>query len=99
LDDLLKHLELRDDELDDVVLEAKAVDEYRKDARWLTIGKVLTTRSFSEEALFEKMKAIWNLSREPGCKEAGENLFIFQMHCLGDWKMSMMRQRILQLAP
>jgi hypothetical protein len=58
LDDLLKHLELRDDELDDVVLEAKAVDEYRKDARWLTIGKVLTTRSFSAEALFEKMKAI-----------------------------------------
>jgi hypothetical protein len=32
------------------------------------------------------MKSIWNLSREPGCREAGENLFIFQTHCLGDWK-------------
>ncbi|KAM0859216.1 hypothetical protein ACQ4PT_047334 [Festuca glaucescens] len=32
------------------------------------------------------MKAIWNLSRDPICREAGENLFIFQMHCLGDWK-------------
>jgi hypothetical protein len=32
------------------------------------------------------MKGIWNLSREPDCWEAGENLFIFQMHCLGDWK-------------
>jgi hypothetical protein len=32
------------------------------------------------------MKVVWNLSRDPICREAGENLFIFQMHCLGDWK-------------
>jgi hypothetical protein len=32
------------------------------------------------------MRAIWNLSRDPICREAGKNLFIFQMHCLGDWK-------------
>jgi hypothetical protein len=32
------------------------------------------------------MKAVWNLSRDPICREAGENLFVFQMHCLGDWK-------------
>jgi hypothetical protein len=62
------------------------VEEFRKEARWLAIGKVLTSKSFSVEALFEKMKVVWNLSREPGCREAGENLFIFQMHCLGDWK-------------
>jgi hypothetical protein len=29
---------------------------------------------------------VWNLSRDPIYREAGENLFIFQMHCLGDWK-------------
>jgi hypothetical protein len=86
IDDMLMHLELCDDELDDVVLGKTAVAEFRKEARWLAIGKVLTTKSFSAEALFEKMKAIWNLSREPGCREAGENLYIFQMHCLGDWK-------------
>jgi hypothetical protein len=38
------------------------------------------------EALSEKMKSIWNLSRDPNCREAWENVFIFQMHCLGDWK-------------
>jgi sporulation protein YlmC with PRC-barrel domain len=34
----------------------------------------------------EKMKVVWNLSRDPICREVGENLFIFQMFCLGDWK-------------
>ncbi|KAM0860821.1 hypothetical protein ACQ4PT_046297 [Festuca glaucescens] len=86
LDEMLQHLELRDDELEDVVLGAAAVEEFRKEARWLAIGRVMTSRSFSTGALFEKMKAVWNLSREPRCREVGENLFIFQMHCLGDWK-------------
>ncbi|KAM0824115.1 hypothetical protein ACQ4PT_070420 [Festuca glaucescens] len=86
IDDMLAHLELREDELDDVVIAIDEVKEFQMDARWLAIGKVHTRRSFSAEALFGKMKAIWNLSRDPICREAGENLFIFQMHCLGDWK-------------
>jgi hypothetical protein len=65
LDDMLKNLELRDDELDDVVIGPAAVEEYRKDARWMAIGKVLTSRSFSAEALFEKMKAIWEKTCGP----------------------------------
>jgi hypothetical protein len=83
--DLLKHLDLRDDELDDVVIGADAVKEFQK-ARWMAIDKVHTKRSFSAEALFGKMEAIWNLSRDPICREAGENMFMFQMHYLGDWK-------------
>ncbi|KAM0895329.1 hypothetical protein ACQ4PT_023907 [Festuca glaucescens] len=86
LDDMFSHLELNEDELDDVVIGVDEAREYQQAARWLAIGKVHTTRSFSAEALFEKMKVVWNLSRDPICREAGENLFIFQMHCLGDWK-------------
>jgi hypothetical protein len=65
------------------------VDEakvYQQEARWLAIGKVHTSRTFSTDALVEKMKVVWNLSRDPICREVGENLFIFQMFCLGDWK-------------
>ncbi|KAM0862257.1 hypothetical protein ACQ4PT_045380 [Festuca glaucescens] len=86
IEDLLSHLELNEDELDDVVIGSEDAKEYQKEARWLAIGKVLTQRSFSSEDLFEKMKSVWNLSRDPICREVGENLFIFQMHCLGDWK-------------
>jgi hypothetical protein len=86
IDDMLKHLDLCDDELDDVVIGTEDVKEYKKEACWLAIGKVHTRRSFSIVSLFEKFKVIWNLSRDPICRKAGENLFIFQMHCLGDWK-------------
>jgi hypothetical protein len=86
IDDMLSHLELNDNDLDDVFVGVEAAKEFQKSARWLTIGKVRTNRSFSVEALFEKMKSIWNLARDLICHEAGENLFIFHMHCLADWK-------------
>jgi hypothetical protein len=54
--------------------------------RWLVTGKVHTKRSFSVGALFAKMRAIWNLFRDLIRREAGGDLFIFQMHYLGDWK-------------
>jgi hypothetical protein len=65
------------------VIGANKAKEYKQEAIWLAIGNVQTTRSFSIEALFEKMKSIQNLSRDP--VEARKNLFNFQMH-LGDWK-------------
>jgi hypothetical protein len=86
IDDMMSHLELNDNELDDFFIGVEAAKEFQKSARWLTIGKVRTNRSFSVEALFEKMKSIWNLARDLICQEAGENLFIFHMHCLADWK-------------
>ncbi|KAM0854871.1 hypothetical protein ACQ4PT_050154 [Festuca glaucescens] len=86
LDDMFSHLKLNKEELDDVVIGVDEAREYQQAARWLEIGKVHTSRSFSADALFEKMKVIWNLSRDLIFREAGENLFIFQMHCLGDWK-------------
>ena len=61
INDLLQHLDLRDDELEEVVIGTKEVQEFQKDARWLAIGKVHTNRSFSSDALFGKMKAVWKL--------------------------------------
>ncbi|XP_051215860.1 uncharacterized protein [Lolium perenne] len=86
IEDMFSHLELNEDELDEVVISAEAAKEFQKAGWWLAIGRVLTSRKFSADALFAKMKIVWNLSRDPICREAGENLFIFQMHCLGDWK-------------
>ncbi|KAM0865473.1 hypothetical protein ACQ4PT_043245 [Festuca glaucescens] len=86
LDDMFSHLELNEEELDDVVIGVEEAREYQQVARWLAISKVHTSRSFSTDALVEKMKVLWNLSHDPIRREAGENLFIFQMFCLGDWK-------------
>ena len=60
--------------------------KYEADARWLAIGKVNTTCQFSSSSMFETMKSIWGLAQVPAYREAGENLYIFQMFFLGDWK-------------
>ncbi|KAM0915511.1 hypothetical protein ACQ4PT_010780 [Festuca glaucescens] len=86
ISDIFSHLELNDDELNDVVIEPEVAKEYKKTARWLAIGKVMTSRSFSAEALFEKMNSVWNLARDLVCCEAGEKLCTFQMHWLAGWK-------------
>jgi hypothetical protein len=79
IDDMFNHLELHDDEPDYVVISIDEAREYQQAARWLAISKVHTNRSFSADALFEKMKVVWNLSHDPIFCEAGENIFIFQM--------------------
>ena len=86
LEEMLQHLDLKDDELDDVIVGEEDTKKYEADARWLAIGKVNTTRQFSSSSMFETMKSIWGLARVPTYREAGENLYIFQMFCLGDWK-------------
>ncbi|XP_020199593.1 uncharacterized protein [Aegilops tauschii subsp. strangulata] len=86
LEEMLQHLDLKDDELDEVTVGEEESRKYEADARWLAIGKVNTTRIFSASSMFETMKSIWGLAQVPKYREAGENLYIFQMFCLGDWK-------------
>jgi hypothetical protein len=50
IDDMFNHLELNDDEPDDVVISIDEAREYQQAARWLAIGKVHTNRSFSADA-------------------------------------------------
>jgi hypothetical protein len=77
IDDLLAYLDLREDELEDVVIRADEVTELPKEARWLAIAEVHTSRSFSPDVFIGKMNAIWNLSRDPNSREARENLFFY----------------------
>jgi hypothetical protein len=88
IDDLLKPLDLQDDELEEVVVRADKAKEYQMAAGW-AVAKVHTNRSFNADVPFGKMKAVWNLSRDPIYKEAAENLFVFHMHGLGDWNKVM----------
>ena len=65
LEEMLQHLDLQDDELDDVVVGEEEVKKFEADARWLAIAKVNTTRIFSSSAMFECMKSIWSLAQVP----------------------------------
>lgn len=82
----MEFLDLKDDELDDVVVGDEEVKRFEADARWLAIGKLNTSRPFSSSSMFETLKSVWGLAHVPKYREAGDNLFVFQMFCLGDWK-------------
>lgn len=86
LEELLKHLEMWEDELDEVVVRKEEVKRFEAKARWLAIGRVNTDHPFSSDAMFKAVKFAWGLAQLPKYQETGENLFIFQMYCLGDWK-------------
>lgn len=86
LEEMLKHLDLQEDELDDVIGGGEEVQGFEKEARWLAIGRLNTDRSFSHAAMFETLKYIWGLAQTPKYREASKNLFVFQMCCLRDWK-------------
>ncbi|KAE8804395.1 hypothetical protein D1007_19417 [Hordeum vulgare] len=86
LEEMLQHLDMKDQELDDVVVGEEEVKKLEADARWLAIGRLHTSRPFSSAAMFETLKLVWGLAKPLKYREAGDNLFVFQMFCLGDWK-------------
>jgi hypothetical protein len=47
LDDMFNHLELNEEELDDVMIRVDEAKVYQQAARWLAIGVVHTSRTFS----------------------------------------------------
>ncbi|KAM0852267.1 hypothetical protein ACQ4PT_051867 [Festuca glaucescens] len=85
----LKNLELREGELDDVFIGEKELEVIKKQSRWLAVARVHTSKPFSTDALFQTLKFVWGLSREPELREVDDNLFTFKFFCLGDWNKVM----------
>jgi hypothetical protein len=57
--------------------------------KWMAVAKLLTTKTFSEASLANTMRSAWSLARDFTFRPVGENLFIIQVFCLGDWKRIM----------
>ncbi|KAM0931051.1 hypothetical protein ACQ4PT_000556 [Festuca glaucescens] len=85
----LWNLELREGELDDVIIGENDLEEMKKQARWLAVARVHTPKPFSSEALFQTLRFVWGLSRDPELREVDDNLFTFKKNCLGDWNKVM----------
>lgn len=84
LDDLLKHLKIREDEDQGIVLE-EDIEELKAGARWTALAKVLSLKPFSHAAFLANMKYAWSLAKDFSFKAIDENLFVLQFSCLGDW--------------
>ena len=60
-------------------------EELVKDVHWLALFRVHTTKPFSHAALFSAMRNAWSAAKEVTFKVLKSNLFLVQLHCLGDW--------------
>ncbi|KAE8790135.1 hypothetical protein D1007_35652 [Hordeum vulgare] len=70
LEEMLKNMELLDEDLDDVVIGKDQAKRFKEDARWLAIARVNTDMSFSSSSLFDTMKFVWGLAQTPKFREA-----------------------------
>jgi hypothetical protein len=89
VDELLRRLDLHEDDGDDFVWEE---DVARKDvqAKWLAIARVLTNKGFSPSALYADMRSAWNPAKDVRWRQIEDNLFTVQFGCLGDWNTAML---------
>ncbi|KAM0847269.1 hypothetical protein ACQ4PT_055121 [Festuca glaucescens] len=81
---MFDRLDIAEEEFDDFVIEDDT--EILESTRWLAVACVACLKKFSHEALFQQMQIAWNPAREVKMRAAGENLFVIQCFCLGDWE-------------
>jgi hypothetical protein len=89
LQEMLKKLVLKDEELDDVVLPKEDVVNLKEGARWMAVVRVHTTRHFGNQPFFQKMDVAWGFAKSWTIRPVEDNLFILQVSCLGDWNRVM----------
>ncbi|KAK1669061.1 hypothetical protein QYE76_057220 [Lolium multiflorum] len=81
---LLRDLQIGEEEFDDLIIEEEvSIDE---EPELLVVARVLTDKSFSAASFEETMRFAWGLAKKVEFRDVGDNTFIMQLNCLGDWK-------------
>ena len=84
LEDRLQGLAVVGEEDEDLDFSEK-IDGLMKEVCWLALFRVYTTKPFSHTTLLNAMRNAWSAAKEVTFKVLGENLFMVQLQCLGDW--------------
>ena len=88
LDVHLEGLKLQGEEEEDLDFSGE-FEELVKNVRWLSLFRVHTVKPFSHAALFSTLRNAWAAAKGVTFKALGPNLFLVQLHCLGDWSRVM----------
>jgi hypothetical protein len=64
---------------------SEEIDALIGDIRWLAIFRVHTSKPFSHATLFKQMRNAWETAQSVTFRTKGDNLFLAQFYCLGDW--------------
>ncbi|KAK1627889.1 hypothetical protein QYE76_002204 [Lolium multiflorum] len=90
IDEMLGQLDLQEEDFRDVCLD-DVEEEINESTQWLALARVKTERGFSQAVFYGEMRAAWNLAQEVRFRAIGQNLFVVQVQCLGDWERIMER--------
>jgi hypothetical protein len=93
LDELLKSLNLRGEDIGGVFVPKEEVESLKEDTKWMAVMRVLTPRPFSATSMKKTMRFAWAPAQEVKFRDIEDNKFVIQASCLGDW------QRITEQGP
>lgn len=88
LEDRFVGLNLHGEEEEDLDL-SEEIEGLIEETRWIAIFRVHTLRPFSHTALFKSLRNGWAPAQGVIFKAKGDNLFLAQFMCLGDWNRVM----------
>lgn len=91
IEKLMAELGLREEDLDDVIVDEAAVPPDAN--RWLAVVRVHIDKPYSQGWFFRNMRAAWDLAQAANFKPLEDNLYTVQFQCLGDW------ERVMQEGP
>lgn len=81
----MARLGLREEDLDNIVFEQEGPPPAESKG-WMVVGKVCMDMPYNQYWFFKNMRSAWDLTQEVNIHTLDENLYAFQLICLGDWE-------------
>jgi hypothetical protein len=86
---LLKWLNLRGSETEEVWVEGEKLEKMKEAAHWMAIAWLHTTKAFSATSLCRTLMPAWGPTRKVTWRLVGDDKFVIQAAYLGDWNRIM----------
>jgi hypothetical protein len=93
LDELLRSLNIKGDEIKGLFVAKDEVETLREGAKWMAVIRLLSSRPYSAASLKKTLRFAWAPAQEVKFRDLEEKKFLVQAQCLGDW------QRITEQGP
>lgn len=82
LEAMMEELGLKEDELQDVIVEDGELP--MEATRWMALARVHTDKPYSQYWFYRNMRVAWDLAQEVKIRPLKDNLYTLQFSCLGD---------------